>query len=475
MGKYIIHDFLKEDFPISQGYGENIEYYKSITNGALANGHEGLDIKTPNGTELFAPFDGVILRDSFDAKVYGTFLVIWDPIQCIGLWFCHLKDTPVQFGERVKVGQLIAHTNNTGRSSGPHCHVNLVETDREANRINTDNGFEGFLNLMDQGLVNFPFLPCAALVPVNTIPTTPLNTVLKAGDPIEVTMDIPVGAVPGEENFAYGRLSPTAPAQLIGVITINGVVYYNIDQAAIGGGTGYARADSVDANLKPLLVAHTAPVPEQPPVMPVEPPINTIPDVMPSPSDIPPVETNSDVKSLEEQRNDALSKAKEISDKYNEHMLNYTALIAAGYATIKDVEKAIGEVLSENVGLKKELLQVLKRNKTYHVDMAAKEEEDATAIEAGLNYESKFKDVQSTLTAIAHAHGTKPTLAAILFAIDRLRSSRDQILGQLKRVGIKQSLQDSTSLPDALTPPVIEETTAGWLKHIFGYSKKGGV
>lgn len=151
MSKYILGPIFKKDFPITQRYGDNPNSYPMF----LVHGHEGIDYGTPNGTEIIAPFDGVILRDTLNDKDYGNFLVAWDPVQHCALWFCHLQDTPVNNGDRISKGQVIAHSNNTGHSTGPHTHVNFVETDASGNRLNLSNGKQGFLNLLDTNLVKF--------------------------------------------------------------------------------------------------------------------------------------------------------------------------------------------------------------------------------------------------------------------------------------------------------------------------------
>lgn len=150
MAKYTIGDIFQGDFPISQRYGERPEYYKQF---GLA-GHEGVDFATPVGTPVVAPFNGVILRDSVD-KDYGNYLVIWDPVQKCAVWYCHLSNTQVQTGQQVTRGQVVGHTGNTGNSTGPHLHVNFVETDSSGNRLNTKNGFQGFLNILDPNLVSW--------------------------------------------------------------------------------------------------------------------------------------------------------------------------------------------------------------------------------------------------------------------------------------------------------------------------------
>ena len=66
------------------------------------------------------------------------------------------------------------------------------------------------------------------------------------GQTITPGHDVATGKAPGQQNFSYGRLSPTAPGKVIGTRNVNGQLYYNIDQSGIGGGTGWAAAADID-------------------------------------------------------------------------------------------------------------------------------------------------------------------------------------------------------------------------------------
>lgn len=153
MAKYIVGDIFKGDFPISQYFGQRPEYYAQFG----FKGHEGVDWATPQGVDILAPFDGLIIRDNDDPKsgAYGTHLVVWDKVQKCALWYCHLLSNSVQIGQSVKKGQVIGKTGNTGNTSGPHLHVNFVETDAQGNRLNLNNGYKGFLNILDSNLVKW--------------------------------------------------------------------------------------------------------------------------------------------------------------------------------------------------------------------------------------------------------------------------------------------------------------------------------
>lgn len=84
--------------------------------------HTGVDYAVPVGTDVLAVADGVIEKASWGAS-YGFQLVE----KLDGGWFiyAHLSKTLVKPGDKVKAGQVIAKSGNTGNSTGPHLHVEL--------------------------------------------------------------------------------------------------------------------------------------------------------------------------------------------------------------------------------------------------------------------------------------------------------------------------------------------------------------
>lgn len=171
MSKYILSDIFEGDYPISQYYGANPKYYSQFG----LKGHEGIDWATPTGVKILAPFDGQILRDNDDFKnnAYGNFVVLWDPKQKCAVWFCHLSENNISINTKVRKGDVLGKTGNSGNSSGPHLHINFVETDDKGNRQNMGNGYQGFLNILDPVLVGWKSggsQPQPIQVPTGTVP-----------------------------------------------------------------------------------------------------------------------------------------------------------------------------------------------------------------------------------------------------------------------------------------------------------------
>lgn len=203
MAKYQIFDFLGGlKIPITQEYGNDVDYYKQLTLNqitkvsTLIKGHEGVDFATINGTPLYAPFKKAIVVRKESSPVgwknYGNLVVLWDPIQLIAMWFCHLQESLVELSDVLELGQKFCITNNTGNTRGEHVHVNFCETDEKGVRINQDNGSLGFLNLMDTNLVEILPMPSSpAIVTQPTPPEQPQDSVPatfylpKAANPID--------------------------------------------------------------------------------------------------------------------------------------------------------------------------------------------------------------------------------------------------------------------------------------------------
>jgi murein DD-endopeptidase MepM/ murein hydrolase activator NlpD len=59
------------------------------------------------------------------AQDYGTAIVL-DHGQDIRTLYGHLQKLNVQNGQRVERGAVIGYTGNTGRSSGPHLHYEIM-------------------------------------------------------------------------------------------------------------------------------------------------------------------------------------------------------------------------------------------------------------------------------------------------------------------------------------------------------------
>jgi murein DD-endopeptidase MepM/ murein hydrolase activator NlpD len=91
--------------------------------------HKGVDFKTPVGTPVKATFDGTITRKNWFFRGNGNSLEITSsgPPHLKAI-FLHLSELPrtLTVGTKVKKGEVIAHSGNSGHSFAPHLHYQLM-------------------------------------------------------------------------------------------------------------------------------------------------------------------------------------------------------------------------------------------------------------------------------------------------------------------------------------------------------------
>jgi septal ring factor EnvC (AmiA/AmiB activator) len=110
------------DWPITQEFGENAEYYNRLF--GLWGGHNGVDVGCPIGTVLRAPEPGRVVEVSSDPLGYGlTAYVQGDSGR--GYRYGHGSYLAVRQGDLVEAGQIVALSGNSGNSTGPHLHFGI--------------------------------------------------------------------------------------------------------------------------------------------------------------------------------------------------------------------------------------------------------------------------------------------------------------------------------------------------------------
>ncbi len=86
--------------------------------------HKGMDISAPIGTPINAPSNGVVIYAGTDPE-YGATIIIRHK-RGITTSYGHLDKILVEQGEDVTRGKLIGFVGNSGKSTGPHLHYEVV-------------------------------------------------------------------------------------------------------------------------------------------------------------------------------------------------------------------------------------------------------------------------------------------------------------------------------------------------------------
>ncbi len=97
--------------------------------------HHGLDLAAARGTPIYAAADGIICRvvqKYTPNKGYGKLVEI-DHGYGIKTKYAHLYKILVKPGQKVKRHTIIGQVGDTGRSTGPHLHYEVLKEDNPVN------------------------------------------------------------------------------------------------------------------------------------------------------------------------------------------------------------------------------------------------------------------------------------------------------------------------------------------------------
>ncbi|GHE76223.1 M23 family metallopeptidase [Streptomyces lavendulocolor] len=101
--------------------------------------HSGQDFAVPLGTPVGAVRGGTVVKagpnGGGDGPAYGNAVVIKHGNGRFSQ-YAHLSRIDVKIGQKVKTGQTIARSGNTGNSSGPHLHLEIRTSPNFGSAIN---------------------------------------------------------------------------------------------------------------------------------------------------------------------------------------------------------------------------------------------------------------------------------------------------------------------------------------------------
>jgi murein DD-endopeptidase MepM/ murein hydrolase activator NlpD len=96
------------------------------------SGHGAIDIRSPTGSRVVAAAAGIVEFAGWNRQGYG-YLVVIDHGDGYRTLYAHNSSVQVQAGQEVAQAELIALSGSTGRSSGPHLHLEILLNYRPVN------------------------------------------------------------------------------------------------------------------------------------------------------------------------------------------------------------------------------------------------------------------------------------------------------------------------------------------------------
>lgn len=122
--------------PFSQPWVDNVSSYFGYRLDPISNEvtfHAGIDIAKPTGTDLLSIIEGTVTKVAYDADGYGHYIVVENK-KGQSVLYGHCSSIKLSLGDQVEVGDVVALLGSTGKSTGPHVHLEVRDSD--GNKLN---------------------------------------------------------------------------------------------------------------------------------------------------------------------------------------------------------------------------------------------------------------------------------------------------------------------------------------------------
>ncbi|WP_238954647.1 murein DD-endopeptidase MepM [Blochmannia endosymbiont of Camponotus (Colobopsis) obliquus] len=132
---------IKEKFRVSSTF--NMKRLNPVT--GHISPHRGVDFAVPIGTPVITVGDGEVVISKYGGVTTGNYIAIRHGCECVTRYM-HLKKNLVKIGQKVRKGDYIALSGNTGRTTGPHLHFEIWINKRAVNPLTIKLLHYGSLN-----------------------------------------------------------------------------------------------------------------------------------------------------------------------------------------------------------------------------------------------------------------------------------------------------------------------------------------
>jgi murein DD-endopeptidase MepM/ murein hydrolase activator NlpD len=121
---------IKDFCRISSYYGRRIDPYTG-----RYKWHDGMDFTGPVGSDIYSTGCGKVVQAGYSRTGYGYQIIINHGFG-YKTRYAHLSKILVNKGDKVERGQVIGLLGNSGRSTGPHLHYEVIKNNIALNPIN---------------------------------------------------------------------------------------------------------------------------------------------------------------------------------------------------------------------------------------------------------------------------------------------------------------------------------------------------
>ncbi|MDL2262405.1 M23 family metallopeptidase, partial [Bacteroidales bacterium OttesenSCG-928-I21] len=124
--------------------------------------HKGIDLTAPQGTPVYASGEGVVVgidKNNYRSG-YGNSILIDHGVDGLSSRYAHLHTIEVKKGQKVKRGERIGTVGNTGLSTAPHLHYEILKNNAAINPLRymlvpTADEYDQILKLSEYPGVSF--------------------------------------------------------------------------------------------------------------------------------------------------------------------------------------------------------------------------------------------------------------------------------------------------------------------------------
>ena len=115
---------------VASGYGMRLHpVYKTYRM------HTGMDFTAPIGSDIYCTGDGVVKKTERSGRGYGNHVIV-DHGYGYETIYAHMSQINVRQGQKVKRGDILGVVGNSGTSTGPHLHYEVVKNGNKINPVN---------------------------------------------------------------------------------------------------------------------------------------------------------------------------------------------------------------------------------------------------------------------------------------------------------------------------------------------------